>query len=117
MKSTTRYAKSSWAEVIFSLAGGLILTFIATGSDVAAVTPAALFTDNAVLQADREVPVWGWDNPGQNVTVSIGQASASGNADKDGRWEVRLPAMKPSDQSQELKIAGSSTVTATNVLI
>lgn len=83
----------------------------------AGVVPGALFGDNAVLQADREVPVWGWDNPGQDVTVTVGAAKATGKADQDGRWEVLLPAMKASETAVDMTIAGSSTVTAKNVLV
>ena len=83
----------------------------------AAVVPSVLFSDNAVIQADREVPVWGWDNPGQAVSVCIGQTSAKGKADQNGRWEVKLPAMKSSGTPQEMSFLGSSTVTVKNVLV
>jgi sialate O-acetylesterase len=79
--------------------------------------PAALFSDNAVIQADREVPVWGWDNAGQDVTVTLGAAKVTGKADQDGRWQVMLPATKASGTAMDLTMAGSSTVTAKNVLV
>ena len=81
------------------------------------VVPAALFSDNAVIQADREVPVWGQDTAGQAVTVTLGSAKASGTADQNGRWEVKLPPMKPSADPMDMTIVGSSTVTAKNVLV
>ena len=31
----------------------------------------AMFTDHAVLQRDMPVPVWGWAEPGEKVTVTI----------------------------------------------
>ena len=37
----------------------------------AAVRPAAVFTDGAVLQANRPVPVWGMADPGEKVVVSF----------------------------------------------
>ena len=83
----------------------------------AAVVPSSLFSDNAVIQADREVPVWGWDNPGQDVTVTVGTSKASGKADQDGRWEALLPAMKAGTTPVEMSVAGSSTVTVKNVLV
>lgn len=46
------------------------------------VKPAALFGDHMVLQQGMSVPVWGWADPGEYVTVTIaGQrqfATASG---------------------------------------
>ena len=93
------------------------MALMGTASVHATVVPAALFSENAVLQADREVPVWGWDNPGQNVTVSVGQPSVSGKTDQSGRWEVKLPAMKASEKPVEMTIAGSSTVAVKNILV
>lgn len=94
-----------------------IVVLWATNTAVAAVVPSCLFSDHAVLQANREVPVWGWDNPGQNVTVTLGPVSASGIANANGRWEVKLPAMKASEMPQELKMAGSTTVIVKDVLV
>ncbi len=42
-----------------------------TGAIQAGVRPSALFTDNAVLQADAEVPIWGKANPGEKIAVSF----------------------------------------------
>ncbi|MDH3528104.1 MAG: sialate O-acetylesterase, partial [Acidobacteriota bacterium] len=32
---------------------------------------ARLFSDHAVLQRGKQLPVWGWTDPGESVTVSI----------------------------------------------
>lgn len=37
---------------------------------------AALFGDNAVLQRDRAVPVWGWCAPFRRVRATLGDGSA-----------------------------------------
>lgn len=101
----------------FAMAACFVLALIPAHGAMAVVVPAALFSDNAVLQADREVPVWGWDNPGQEVVVTLGSATAKGQAGPDGRWDARLPAMPANDVPGELKITGSSTATAANVLV
>src|SRR4051812_42882750 len=49
-----------------------------------------LFADHMVLQRDAAVPVWGWCQPGQEVTVDVAGKSAVGRAGADGRWEARL---------------------------
>jgi len=95
----------------------LIILIIGSGVTNAGIVPAGLFSDNAVVQADREVPVWGWDNPGQEVTVTLGTAKVTGKADGDGRWQVTLPATKASGTAMDMTMAGSSTVTAKNVLV
>ena len=58
------------------------------------VTPNPLFADNAVLQQDMKVPVWGTAEPGEPVTVEFAGQSVSTTADAAGKWLVRLAPMK-----------------------
>jgi sialate O-acetylesterase len=51
-----------------------------------------MFQDHGVLQRDRPVPVWGTAKPGETVTITFGPDSVTANADKDGRWQARLPS-------------------------
>ncbi len=52
-----------------------------------------LFSDNAVLQRDRAVPIWGWTTPGARVSVQLDKdAAQSATAGSDGLWTVSLPA-------------------------
>jgi len=44
------------------------------------VKPAALFGDHMILQQDMPVPVWGWADPGEQVTVSIAGQKHSATA-------------------------------------
>ena len=74
-----------------------------------------IFSNSMVLQRDRAVPVWGWDNPGTEVTVSIGEASAKAKADATGKWTVQLPAMKAGGP-YIVKVEGSSKVEFSDVL-
>jgi sialate O-acetylesterase len=53
-----------------------------------------LFSDHLVLQRGREVPVWGWADPGEKITVTMAGVSRDTIARKDGRWKITLPAMK-----------------------
>jgi sialate O-acetylesterase len=59
---------------------------------VADVRLAALFSDHAVLQRDRPLPVWGWAEPGEEVRVRLNAESAVTTAGPDGRWQVTLKA-------------------------
>jgi sialate O-acetylesterase len=51
----------------------------------------ALFTDHAVLQRDRPIPVWGRAQPGEEVTVTLSGATKRVHADAEGRWSVDMP--------------------------
>ena len=59
-------------------------------SAVAAVQLSNLFSDHAVVQRDRPARVWGWGQPGENVTVRFHGQSVAAQTDPSGYWEVWL---------------------------
>lgn len=73
----------------------------------AAITLAPLFTDNAVLQRDKAVPVWGKGEPAETITVTFSGQKKETLADSAGRWRVQLDAMPASITAASLKVAGS----------
>lgn len=75
-----------------------------------------LFTDHMVLQRDIALPVWGSAQPGEIVTVTIGDRKASAQADENGRWRVRLDPL-PAGGPLEMTIKGSNTITLKDVLV
>lgn len=77
----------------------------------------SIFSDNAVLQADKKIPVWGWAKPGEVVTVSIGNTKASDDANGDGRWQVELGPFS-AKKSVTIQVSGKNNkLTIKNVLI
>ncbi len=79
-------AKRAWV-----LAGCLILSSISV--QAADLKPAAVFGDRMVLQREKAVPVWGWADPGEKVTVEFAGQSKTTTADADGKWTVGLDPM------------------------
>lgn len=76
------------------------------------------FASNMVLQRDTQVPVWGWANPGEQVTVTFAGQSKTAVADGTGRWEIKLDSMAANAAGTNLVATGSSTtLTITNVLV
>ncbi|MDE1169735.1 MAG: sialate O-acetylesterase [Verrucomicrobium sp.] len=60
----------------------------------AALRLPALFADHMVLQAGAPAAVWGWADPGAEVTVTFsGQEPVHAAAGSDGRWKAALPAL------------------------
>jgi len=51
-----------------------------------------LFSDGAVLQRDRPLPVWGTATPGARVQVEFDGSSVQATAGADGHWSLQLPA-------------------------
>lgn len=62
------------------------------------------FTDHAVLQRGRPVPVWGTAGAGNEVTVSFAGRSVSAVAAADGAWRVDLPALDASGDGRTLTV-------------
>jgi sialate O-acetylesterase len=91
----------------------------------AALAPAevrvpALFGDNMVLQRDQPVPVWGWSDPGDTVTVSFAGQTRQATAGADGRWLLRLDPMPASAEPRVLSVRsarGAAHPSFTNVLV
>jgi len=86
------------------------------------VKPNALFCDNAVLQRDTPVPVWGSAAPTEKVTVEFASQKKTITADAQGKWKVTLDPMPVSAKPETLKIIGDlksemTNLSFTNVLV
>jgi sialate O-acetylesterase len=75
-----------------------------------------IFGDNMVLQRGKVNTIWGWSDPGDNVQVKIGEATASGVAGADHRWQVAIQP-PPVGGPYTIKITGQQTVELQNVLV
>lgn len=74
-----------------------------------------LFTDHMVLQRNIAVPVWGWADEGEEVTVEFRGQKVSTKA-KDGKWMVKLKKLKAGGPD-ELKVTGKNSITISDVLV
>jgi sialate O-acetylesterase len=81
----------------------------------AAVEPAALFSDNAVLQQGVPVPVWGTAADGERVTVEFAGQKVSTTA-RGGKWAVRLRPLVAGGPFAMI-VAGENRVQINNVLV
>jgi sialate O-acetylesterase len=96
---------------------GLLFTLAITPALHADVKPAALFSDHMVLQQGMAVPVWGWADPGEKVTVTIAGQTQTATAGADRKWMVRLTNLKLSADPIEMTIAGKNTIKITDILV
>ena len=83
-----RITLSSLSSITMACFGAVCLTAPAQAD----VVPAFLFNDNAVLQRDKPIPVWGTADAGEKVSVSFAGQTATTTADQSGKWRVDLPA-------------------------
>ena len=76
-----------------------------------------IFSDNQVLQREISVPVWGWETPGTEVTVSFGGQEKRTVSDAEGKWMLRLEPLKANATPQRMTIRGTSEITLKNILV
>ena len=65
-----------------------------------------LFSENAVLQRDRPLTLWGWAQPGERVVIKFDDTPQTVTAADDGRWSAPLAA-HPAGGPHTLEVAGA----------
>lgn len=81
------------------------------------VQVANIFGDHMVLQREKEVPVWGTSKPMEEITVKFAGQSKTTRATANGKWKVKLEALKASVQGQDMVISGQNKVVLEDVLV
>ena len=78
----------------------------------------SIFQTNMVLQRDKPLNIWGWAEPGEEITVSFAGQQAKVNAAADRSWQVSLKPMPANSTPQTMMVRGKSqTLALENVLI
>ncbi len=96
---------------------GMAILLMATAAARADLQVSNLFSDGMVLQRGIPDPIWGTGEPGEKVTVKLGDNQATADTGPDGKWMVKLPAAPLNATPQDLTISGKNTITIKNVVI
>ncbi|MFP6854961.1 MAG: sialate O-acetylesterase, partial [Opitutales bacterium] len=91
------------------------LTFSATLS--AEVKLPNVIGKDMVLQRDLPVPIWGWAEAGEEVSVSFAGQTKKTKAGKNGKWMVKLGKLKANAKPAILTIKGSNEIKLENILV
>ncbi|HEY4786756.1 MAG TPA: sialate O-acetylesterase, partial [Bacteroidales bacterium] len=75
-----------------------------------------IFTSNMVLQRDVKVPVWGWADKKEKVTVTFAGKKYSASPDAEGKWIVYLAPL-PAGGPYEMIIKGKNEISLKNILM
>ncbi|MGJ8758958.1 MAG: sialate O-acetylesterase [Polaribacter sp.] len=67
----------------------------------------SLFKDHMVLQRDMPIPVWGKAAAGSTITVHFANYKKQTIADSNGKWSVKLSALKGSFEPKTMIISSS----------
>ena len=94
----------------------LPLLFFAFVIDAISAELNPLFQNNAVLQCDARVPVWGTARDGEKIAVKFGGQDVATVA-TNGVWKVWLRPMQPDATPQTLTVRGDTICEITNVLV
>lgn len=97
---------------------GLVLVVVTAAAVFADVKLPAIIGNNMVLQQGRKVPIWGWAEPNEQITVSVSWQNMPLVliADKNGRWIFKIDSPAPGGP-YEMTISGKNTITIKNILV
>ena len=72
-----------------------------------------------VLQEGRPIRVWGTAAAGESITVSAAGQTATTTGDRDGRWQVSLPALAPDPARQPftVTVVGRNRISLSDVVL
>jgi sialate O-acetylesterase len=105
----------------FPFLGRALLGFLAgcqlSSPARAAVRLPGIFGDHMVLQQEATLPVWGWANPQEKVTVTFGNEKAETTAGPGGKWRIDLPALPAGTPAGTLTVVATNTITFNDVLV
>ncbi len=94
-----------------------VVTLLSAAVARAEIKLSSIIGDNMVLQRGMAVPVWGWAEPWEKVKVTFAGQTHRATAGKDGKWQVKLDAMKANTKPQSMTIKGANTITLKNILV
>ncbi|OYV01764.1 MAG: sialate O-acetylesterase, partial [Verrucomicrobiales bacterium VVV1] len=77
------------------------------------------FLDNAILQREMPMPVWGWSKPGATITVEFAGQKESAKAGADGKWMLKLKPLTANSEPAEMLVSDSDgkKVALKNILV
>jgi len=98
----------------------ILLILAATGGGYATADVAlpTVIDSHMVLQREMPLPIWGWAEPGEAVSVQLDdKAAVATKADAQGNWKVVLPAVEADGKPHSLTISGNNKIELEDILI
>ena len=72
------------------------------------VTLPPVLGSGMVLQRDLPVPVWGWADAGEKISVTFAGQTKTTKAGDDGKWMVKLAPLKANSKAASLSVTGNN---------
>src|SRR5436190_11064735 len=94
----------------------LILPFTAA-SLFANVSLPSVLSSHMVLQRDMPLPVWGWADANEAVTVTFAGQTGQATAGTDGKWSLKLNPLSTSATPQQMTVKGKNEIVLDDILV
>lgn len=99
---------------LFALVAAVVLVDVQASR--ADVKLPAVFGDHMVLQREIAVPIWGWADANEEVTVTFRDQTKTVTAGGDGTWSVKLDVLRVGEPGL-LTVQGKNTIELHDVLV
>jgi sialate O-acetylesterase len=76
-----------------------------------------VISDAMVLQQNRSVPIWGKADPGESVSVSFAGQKRTASANEEGKWLIRLSALRASGIPATMIVEGRNRIALHDILV
>lgn len=83
----------------------------------AEVTLPDILADSMVLQREQKVPIWGYAEAGEAVSVRFAGQEKKTRADKDGKWLVYLNSLSANATPATMVITGDNKIELKGILV
>ena len=94
----------------------LLLTHALCVNVMADVRLSKIFGNNMVLQRNKSIPVWGWADPGEKITIQFNKQIRKTTCGKDGKWKIELIA-ETAGGPYLLTAIGKNRINLNNILV
>ncbi len=85
----------------------ILVLFLISIAASAQLKVANVFGDHMVLQRDKPIKIWGWNNSGENVIINFNGQSQVAITDKNGEWSMSLSAVSSGNGALSMEIKDS----------
>lgn len=95
-----------------------VLAALSVGLARADVRLPTVIDSHMVLQRDLPLPIWGWADPGEAISVRLdNNPTVATRADERGNWKVTLPPVKADGKPHRLVVSGNNKIDLEDLLI
>src|SRR5262249_11898862 len=105
------------ALLLCILAAGMVFSLARAESVRADVKLPAVIGSHIGRQRDQPLPIWGWADPGEEVTVQFDGQQQTAKSDELGLWRVTLRPVKADGKAHRMTIKGKNTIELEDILI